>query len=103
MDLRALLSLDKDSQVEALLVFAEHLTVAAREAYVPGSPEVADPRLLRGINEAMHQVLQHTRHVLLAKHSEYPDDGLGEVLAELAVQTGIGAHLDWAWTRALKQ
>src|SRR5437867_668171 len=41
---------------------------------------------LRGINEATHQLLQDTRHVLLARESEYLDDGLAEVPAELAVQ-----------------
>jgi hypothetical protein len=101
MDLHALVALDKESRLQTLLAFAEHLTVTAREGYLPG--EEPNPRLLRGINEAMHQVLQHTRHVTLARPGEYPEDGLAEVLGELASQAGIGSQLEWAWARALKQ
>ena len=101
--LHSLSSLDRQSQVDTLLAFAWNMTVAARDAYVPGSLEVANPRTLRAINEAMHQVLQHTRHVLLAEYGEYPDDGLAEVLEEIAVQWEVGRQLDWAWARALSR
>jgi hypothetical protein len=103
INLDSLVALDKPSQVGTLLAFAWNLTVAAREAYVPGSLEIASPAILRGVNEAMHQVLQHAQHVLEAKQGEYPDDGLADVLAEMARQTGIGRQLDWAWARAVRQ
>jgi hypothetical protein len=98
----SLSSLDKLSQVEALLRFATNLTVAAREAYSDGTYEVRQPERLRDINEIMHQVLQHARHVLMDELNRYPDEVLDSIILERATRSGLEKDVDWAWRSATK-
>ena len=96
----ALGSLDKLSQVETLLRFAGNLTVAARDAYSDGTYEVRRPEMLRDMNEIMHQVLQHIRHVLMDESKRYPDEVLDSIISERAALSGLAKDVDWAWKSA---
>jgi len=85
-----------------LLRFATNLTVAARDAYSDGTYQVQHPEKLRDINEIMHQVLQHTRHVLMDESARYPDDVLDSIISEHATRSGMEKFVAWAWTSATK-
>jgi hypothetical protein len=98
----SLRSLDNLLQVEILLRFATNLTVAAREAYGDGTYEVREPERLRDMNEIMHQVLQHARHVLMDELKRYPDEVLDSIILERAARSGLEKDVDWAWRSATR-
>lgn len=70
------------AQVEALIRFAWELTLIGREAYVPGTPEVAFPSRLRELNEIHHRVASHTLAILTGDARRYPDDVLLAIVLE---------------------
>lgn len=100
--IETLSSLDKLSQIETLLRFAYNLTVAARDAYSDGTFQLRKPEMLRDLNEIMHQILQHTSHVLKDDLKRYPDDALDSIILEYAARSGIEKDVAWAWKSATK-
>jgi hypothetical protein len=70
------------AQVEALVRFAGELTLVGRDAYVPGTPEVAFPHRLRELNEIQHRVASHTLAILTGDARRYPDDVLLAIVLE---------------------
>ena len=53
-------------------------------------------------NEIMHQVLQHTRHVLMDESARYPDDVLDSIILEHATRSGMEKLVAWAWESSTK-
>ena len=102
MDLATTSALGKNAQLDRFLAFAWYLTVAAREAYIDGQAPDPSNASLRGVNEIMHQVLQHTRHLLSDDLARYPDDVLEQIILEEAQRAGIHARVEWAWRAALR-
>ena len=75
-------SLPPDRQARVLADYAHALTIVARGTYVPGTPDVADPPTLRRLNEVLHRVAGHIRHLLAGDTARCPDDVfVGTILA----------------------
>ncbi len=89
-----------NKQLEILVNFAYQLTVAGREAYSDGTFAVRKPEMLRDLNEIMHQILQHTGHLMLADRHRYPDELLDTFISGLANRSGLEKVIDWAWKAA---
>lgn len=99
---RDLIGLDAEGQVNTLLAFAWFLTIAAREAYRPGTAEVADPRKLRSSNEIMHLLLQHVQALLEDRSDRYPEQVLVRAIFEQAEQANLTDGVEWAWRKAFE-
>lgn len=83
------------------LRLAHELTVRARGAYEPGTAGVADPSMLRAINELQHKVMGHVLHLTERGRHAYPDDVLIAILGEVAQDAGISEDFRIASERAM--
>lgn len=67
-------SLSDSEKVHVLLSLAARLTVFARDTYVPGTEEIAEPARLRRLNELQHRLLFHMLALTEGRTKRYPDE-----------------------------
>ncbi len=91
------LSIRKKAAFLALLSY--HLTIRARETYVPGTGDVSDPPKLRVINEVQHRILSRIVDLLAERNVEYPDrdfwEGIEEICSRAGLAEGLESSLSW--------
>jgi hypothetical protein len=92
-----LLSPEQKRRLLARLSF--ELTISARDAYLPGSEDIAAPRQLRSFNEIQHRV---TSCLLELLDNRNDDLWIWPVISKFAEATGCGAAVSDACSRALR-
>jgi hypothetical protein len=70
----AFAALTPEQQIRFLATFGHNLTIAARSTYAFQSPEVANPKGLRAINELQHRLFNHLRALQTPGSFRFPDD-----------------------------
>jgi hypothetical protein len=70
----AFAALTPEQQIRFLATFGHNLTIAARSNYAFQSPEVANPKGLRAINELQHRLFNHLRALQTPGSFRFPDD-----------------------------
>ena len=70
----AFAALTPEQQTRFLATFGYNLTIAARSNYALQSPEVANPKGLRAINELQHRLFSHLRALQAPGSFRFPDD-----------------------------
>ena len=70
----AFASLTPEQQIRFLATLGHNLTIAARANYAFQSPEVANPKGLRAINELQHRLFNHLRAMQTPGSFRFPDD-----------------------------
>jgi hypothetical protein len=75
------------------------LTIKARDTYVPGSEDIAEPRQLRSFNEIQHRV---TSCLLKLLDNGNDDLWIWPVISEFAEEERCGAAVIDACSRALR-
>jgi hypothetical protein len=70
----AFAALAPEQQIRFLATFGHNLTIAARSTYALQSPEVANPKGLRAINELQHRLFNHMRALQTPGAFRFPDD-----------------------------
>jgi hypothetical protein len=89
--------LSKQQRLAFLSRLAAELTLCARDTYVAGSNQVADPERLRAFNELQHRIVAYLRDLAVGDRDHYPDDticgiifeGTRELDAEAALRKAI--------------
>jgi hypothetical protein len=80
-DIAAVLaSLTEPQLVQFLVRYAYQLTMLACGTYVPGGHDLADPKLMRLVNETVHRALDHADACLSGRTPRRPILALQEVL-----------------------
>ncbi len=75
-------NLTVDEQKSFLAHFSHYLTVVARDAYEPGTENVANQPKMRRINEMQHRISSHLLALLENDSERYPDDVLIRIILE---------------------
>ena len=70
----AFVALTPEEQIRFLATLGHNLTIAARSNYAAQSPEVANPKGLRAINELQHRLFNHLRALQTPGSFRFPDD-----------------------------
>jgi hypothetical protein len=70
----AFAALTPEQQIRFLVTLGHNLTITARSHYASQSPEVANPKGLRAINELQHRLFNHLRALLTPGSFRFPDD-----------------------------
>ena len=92
--IRTYQSLSKAEQARILIRFAHWLTICARDTYVAGSREVADPPRLRALNELLHGITGKLRDLLDDAPLRYPDDFVAQWLYAAAQEARSGSEAE---------
>jgi hypothetical protein len=69
----AFAALTSEQQIRFLVTLGHNLTIAARSNYAFQSPEVANPKGLRAINELQHRLFNHLRALQTPGSFRFPD------------------------------
>ena len=70
----AFAALTPERQMRFLATLGHNLTITARSHYAFQSPEVANPKGLRAINELQHRLFNHLRALQTPGSFRFPDD-----------------------------
>ena len=73
-------------QAKFLSRLGHQLTIFARDTYAVDSDLVANPALIRGINEIMHKIFGQQFNLLIGDVNRYPDEVLIEMIFEMAAE-----------------
>ena len=74
-------ALTEHEQALVLAGFAHELTMLAREGYAVGTMQLADPELVRRVNEVQHRVASAILARLSGSTQRYPNDVLLNIIA----------------------
>jgi hypothetical protein len=89
-----------EQKVRLLARLAFELTIAARDTYVPGSKDIAEPHQLRAFNEMQHRVTS-CLSVLLVKRTDEDDAWLWPFISESSKVAGCVRQAAQACSRAM--
>jgi hypothetical protein len=92
-------SLDRNAQILLLARLAHEMTVCARETYVVGTEDIADPQRLRMFNELLHRITGQLIPLVHDDSERYPDD----VFAAMIWQTSLDLGVDKTFIRCLQR
>lgn len=73
---KILLAMEDRRRLSFSISYGHGLTTMARGAYVFQSDEVANPKLLRGINEILHRVFQAIRELETNSNNQFSTKGI---------------------------
>jgi hypothetical protein len=91
-------ALPRADQIRVLIRLARELTLVARNYYVPGTLELADPAAVRLVNEIQHRVTAHAENCLEGADTDAPV-GYG-FITECWEHNGLHELVSAAYARA---
>lgn len=95
-------NLEPRDRVYFIALLAHDLTAYARDTYVVGSEDVANPRKLRFHNEIQHRIAGKLLSAILEDADSYPDDDFIRSIYEVAKYADFLDELNASLERSSK-